>query len=166
MIRLGTDIVYIPRIKAIVERFGDRFLQRVYTPTEQENCGCDHKHGFIPSIGQLAGRWAAKEAVVKALGTGWRGIGYTDVEIRRHKSGAPFAILHNEAKAIVTALARGEGASEQEKEAFGLSSLLYSRSSTEANVGSVPSPQWQLSLSHDGDYAIATAILICPFVHG
>jgi holo-[acyl-carrier protein] synthase len=166
MIRLGTDIVYIPRIKAIVQRFGDRFLQRVYTPTEQENCGCDSKHGFIPSIERLAGRWAAKEAVVKALGTGWRGIGYTDVEIRRHKSGAPFAILHHEAAAVVAALARGEGAYEQDKEAFGLSSLLYPPSSTEASVGPVASPQWQLSLSHDGDYAIATAILICPFGNG
>ena len=163
MIRLGTDIVYIPRIKAIVERFGDRFLQRVYTPTERENCGCDSKDGKSPSIGQLAGRWAAKEAVVKALGTGWRGIGYTDVEIRRHKSGAPFAILHNQAAAVVFALVRGEGGYEQDKEAFGLSSLSYPRSSTEASVGSLPSPQWQLSLSHDGDYAIATAILICPF---
>jgi holo-[acyl-carrier protein] synthase len=164
MIRLGTDIVYIPRIKAIVERFGDRFLQRVYTPTEQENCRCDSKHGFIPSIERLAGRWAAKEAVVKALGTGWRGIGYTDVEIRRNNCGAPFAILHNEATAIVAALARGEGASEQDKEAFGLSS--YPRSSTETSVGALPSPQWQLSLSHDGDYAIATAILICTFGNG
>ncbi len=165
MIRLGTDIVYIPRIKAIVERFGDRFLQRVYTPTEQENCGCDSKHGKNPSIKQLAGRWAAKEAVVKALGTGWRGIGYTDVEIRRHKSGAPFAILHNEAAAIMAALARGEDLSEEAKEAFGLSSL-YPRSSTKTSIGEAPNPQWQLSLSHDGDYAIATAILICSFKNG
>lgn len=130
MIRLGTDIVYIPRIQAALERFGDRFLRRVYTSVEQQDCGCQGVIGnpLASSINQLAGRWAAKEAVVKALGTGWRGVGYTDVEIRRELSGAPSVRLYGRARAVVAAWEGGE---------------------------------WQLSLSHDQDYAIATALLVC-----
>ena len=129
MMRLGTDIVYIPRIQAALERFGDRFLQRVYTSAEQRDCGCQGAMGTpLGSIKQLAGRWAAKEAVAKALGTGWRGVGYTDIEIRRELSGAPSVHLHGRARAVVAVLGGGE---------------------------------LQLSLSHDQDYAIATALLIC-----
>ncbi len=126
MFRLGTDIVYIPRIQAVVERFGDRFLQRVYTPAEQLDCGCAENSLSRAVINKLAGRWAAKEAIVKALGTGWRGIGYTEIEIRRRESGAPVVHLHGRATAVV-------------------------------GVGKA---QWQISLSHDGDYAIATALLV------
>ena len=122
MTRLGTDIVYIPRIQAIVDRFGDRFLQRVYTLTEQKDCGYESRSRS--SIHRLAGRWAAKEAVVKALGTGWSGIKYTDIEIQRQPSGAPVIHLHPRAMAVACG---GE---------------------------------WHLSLSHDGDYAIATALLV------
>jgi holo-[acyl-carrier protein] synthase len=131
MIRLGTDIVYIPRIQAALKRFGDRFLQRVYTSGEQLDCGCiSAAMGNLTarSINQLAGRWAAKEAVAKALGTGWRGVGYTDIEIRRELGGAPSVHLHGRAIAVVAAWGEGE---------------------------------WQLSLSHDQDYAIATTLLIC-----
>jgi len=127
MIRLGTDVVYIPRMQAAVTRFGDRFLQRVYTPGEQEDCGYGQNTTRRPSIHQLAGRWAAKEAVAKALGTGWRGFGYTDIEIRRLPSGAPTVHLHRRAATLLSAW----------------------------------QDQWQLSLSHDGDYAIATALLVC-----
>ena len=126
MILLGTDIVYIPRINAALDRFGERFLQRVYTKTEQQDCN----YGNPPSrssVNQLAGRWAAKEAVVKALGTGWRGVGFTDIEIRRQPSGAPKVFFHRRAAMMV------------------------------ANW----EDQWQLSLSHDGNYAIATALLVC-----
>ena len=130
MIRLGTDIVYIPRIQAALDRFGDRFLQRVYTRVEQLDCGYIQasRHPLDYSINQLAGRWAAKESVAKALRTGWRGVGYTDIEIRRELSGAPSVHLHGRARATVVAW----GGSE-----------------------------WQLSLSHDQDYAIATALLVC-----
>ncbi|MBF2062920.1 MAG: holo-ACP synthase [Calothrix sp. C42_A2020_038] len=129
--RVGTDIVYIPRIEALVTRFGERFLQRVYTATERENCGCNKINRMV--INKLAGRWAAKEAVVKALGTGWQGIGYTDVEICRHKSGVPFVVLHN--KALVIVAKQGIDNHWQ---------------------------NCQLSLSHDGDYATATAIFVAP----
>lgn len=128
MLRLGTDIVYIPRIQAAINRFGDRFLQRVYTLTEQHDCGYDQGALIRPSIDRLAGRWAAKEAVAKALGTGWRGVGYTDIEIERQPNGAPSVYLHRRAAAV--AAVWGEG-------------------------------QWQLSLSHDGNYAIATALFAC-----
>jgi holo-[acyl-carrier protein] synthase len=125
--RVGTDIVYIPRIQALVTRFGERFLQRVYTPIEQENCGlCDQITRM--AINKLAGRWAAKEAVVKALGTGWRGISYTDVEICRHHSGVPFVVLYNNALVTVAK--------------YGIDN------------------HCQLSFSHDGDYATATAIFV------
>lgn len=127
MIRLGTDIIYIPRIQATIERFSDRFLQRVYTLGEQQDCGYGTSPSR-PSIHQLAGRWAAKEAVAKALGTGWQGVSYTDIEIRRQPSGAPAVHLYRGAMAVVAVW--GEG-------------------------------QWQLSLSHDRNYAIATAIFVC-----
>ncbi|BAZ09631.1 acyl-carrier protein synthase [Calothrix sp. NIES-4071] len=128
-IRVGTDIVYIPRIQALVTRFGNRFLQRVYTPNEQQSCGLSNEITRM-AINKLAGRWAAKEAVVKALGTGWRGISYTDVEICRHPKGVPFVVLHNNALEIVA---------KWELDNY-----------------------CQLSLSHDGDYATATAIFVAP----
>ncbi len=128
-LRVGTDIVYIPRIQALFTRFGDRFLQRVYTPNEQKSCGVSNEITRMV-INKLAGRWAAKEAVVKALGTGWRGIGYTDVEICRHQNGVPFVVLHNNALEIVA---------KWELDNY-----------------------CQLSLSHDGDYATATAIFVAP----
>lgn len=127
MIRLGTDIVYIPRIQAAIARFGDRFLHRVYTPAEQLDSGYKQCSPSRSGITFLAGRWAAKEAVAKALGTGWQGISYTDIEICRQSTGAPQVILYKRAVAML--LAWGEG-------------------------------EWQISLSHDQDYAIATAIFI------
>jgi len=139
-IRLGTDVVYVPRIQATLERFGERFLQRVYTPAEQKDCW-QSAVAIAPSleweaadrrtnapIQRLAGRWAAKEAIVKALGTGWQGVRYRDVEIQRQSSGAPMVKLY--------------GAAAQ-------------------RLSDWQQPQWQLSLSHDGDYAIATVILFC-----
>lgn len=131
MFKLGTDIVYIPRIQAAIERFGDRFLQRVYTPCEQLDCGWCDRLPNRTTINKLAARWAAKEAVVKALGTGWQGVGYTDIEIRRSQSGVPIVYLHGRAMVLLNAFLE---------------------------------VQWQLSLSHDGDYAIATAILVCSHV--
>lgn len=126
MLRLGTDIVYIPRIAGALERFGDRFLQRIYTPAEQQDCSCRQ----IPNINQLAGRWAAKEAVAKALLTGFRGFSYTDIEIRRQANGAPQVSLHGNAAALAASLGKC---------------------------------QWQLSLSHDCDYCVATVLLICEY---
>jgi holo-[acyl-carrier protein] synthase len=87
----GVDMIEIPRIARMVERHGFRFLERVYTQTEQAYCK-DKKRMFE----HLAARFAAKEAVLKALGTGWsQGIGWTDVEVVHESSGRPRVELHN-----------------------------------------------------------------------
>lgn len=153
MIRLGTDIIYIPRIQAVIKRFGKRFLERVYTPTEQQNSGYDENILTRTSINKLAGRWAAKEAVVKALGTGWQGVGYTDVEICRHISGMPYVTLYNNAAAVAAAIRVGNG------EIGGVGEVERNISFT-CPTSPPDRHEWQLSLSHDGDYAIATAIFI------
>lgn len=87
---LGTDIVEIVRIGQMIERHGEHFLQRVYTEDEIRYCQ-DRKN----STQHFAGRWAAKEAVMKSLGTGFiRGIRWTEIEVVSQKSGAPKTILH------------------------------------------------------------------------
>lgn len=82
---IGNDIIEIKRIEGSIERYGQRFLDRVFTPQEQDYClrhRESHRH--------FAGRFAAKEAVVKALGTGLReGISWVDVEILNDEMGKP-----------------------------------------------------------------------------
>ena len=90
IVGLGTDIVEIARIAQMIERHGESFLKRVYTETEVTFCQ-RRKH----SAETFAGRWAAKEAVLKVLGTGFiRGIGFRDVEITSQPSGKPSVVLH------------------------------------------------------------------------
>ncbi|MCL2745453.1 MAG: holo-ACP synthase [Planctomycetaceae bacterium] len=82
---LGTDIVECERIKQMLERHGEHFTQRVFTADEIRYC-TEHK---LPEQ-HFAGRWAAKEAVLKVLGTGWiSGIRWTDVEVVRDAGGKP-----------------------------------------------------------------------------
>ena len=81
MLSTGVDIIEIKRIAAVLERYGDRFLSRIYTLGELEYCR------GRPS--KLASRFAAKEATMKALGTGVRGVGWKDIEVVRARSGAP-----------------------------------------------------------------------------
>lgn len=88
-ISVGVDIVEIARVAATLKRFGDRFLNRIYTPDEIAYC-----RGRAP---QLAARFAAKEAVMKALGTGTRGVGWRDVEVTRKRTGEPGIALHGRA---------------------------------------------------------------------
>ncbi len=91
-LRTGVDLVEIERVQAAIERFGARFLERVYTAGELHDC-----QGRMAS---LAVRFAAKEAAAKALGTGiWRaGIGWTDIEVYRDpSSSAPSRLLHGAA---------------------------------------------------------------------
>jgi len=92
-IGIGIDVIQNERIGQSLERFGDRFLRRVYTPAEAEYCqGC-----VRPEI-HFAARFAAKEAAFKALGTGWaRGVRWRDVEVRRRSSGQPELLLHGAA---------------------------------------------------------------------
>ncbi len=97
---VGVDIVEIERIEAVLRRHGERFLQRVYTPTEQAYC-----RGRVP---ELAARFAAKEAVSKALGTGLRGIAWQEMEILGDERGKPLVCLHGRAKARAEELGLSE----------------------------------------------------------
>src|SRR5499425_1003614 len=82
---IGTDIVECHRIGRMIEQHGELFLRRVYTPREIRYCQA-RKH----ATEHFAGRWAAKEAVLKCLGTGWRrGLCWTDLEVRNDPSGQP-----------------------------------------------------------------------------
>ena len=87
----GVDIIEISRIAGVLERYGQRFLRRIYTASEIEYC-----RERPPN---LAGRFAAKEATMKALGTGVRGVAWKDIEVVRAPSGAPSILLHGRAKA-------------------------------------------------------------------
>jgi holo-[acyl-carrier protein] synthase len=81
----GIDIVEVPRIGAAVERFGERFLNRVFTASEVRYC--QSKQNVIE---RFAARFAAKEAGFKAIGTGWRqGVTWKDVEVGREPGGRP-----------------------------------------------------------------------------
>lgn len=122
MLATGVDLVDIPRIERIVNRYGERFLARVYTPDEVR-----FSRG---RPAELAARFAAKEAVSKALGVGVRvlspaGIAWLDVETLNERSGKPYVRLHGRA----AALAEAQGLTE-----------------------------WAVSLSHDGEYAIAFVV--------
>jgi holo-[acyl-carrier protein] synthase len=90
MLSTGVDLIEIDRVAGVLERYGDRFLRRIFTPGEIAYC-----RGRAPN---LAARFAAKEAVMKSLGTGFRGVGWRDVEVVRAPSGAPSPRLHGRAK--------------------------------------------------------------------
>jgi holo-[acyl-carrier protein] synthase len=93
---IGIDIIEVARVKASHERFGERFLNRLLLADEIAYC-LSHKNP-APFI---AARFAAKEAVSKAFGTGIGAqLGWRDMEIRRKKSGEPFVILHGNGKKL------------------------------------------------------------------
>ncbi|MFQ5829834.1 MAG: holo-ACP synthase [Candidatus Methylomirabilia bacterium] len=120
---VGVDLVQISRLRQVVERWRNRFLARVFTEAELQYCF--QRRDPIP---HLAARFAAKEAALKALGTGLRmGIRWRDIEVQRAKGRPPALVLSGRFKTIGEA----KGASR------GL-----------------------LSLTHDGDYAVAQAMLI------
>ena len=117
VLAVGVDLVDIRRVAGLAERYGSRFTGRVFTSAEKAECG-DRPES-------LAARWAAKEAVVKALGTGFGPVGFRDIELLREDAGQPELRLDGKARALA--------------EARGLSS-------------------WAVSISHDGDYAIAFVV--------
>ena len=89
---VGTDIIEIDRIRDAVERSGQPFLNKIFTETEQSYCS-----RFNDPYPHYAARFAAKEAVVKALGTGLRnGLEWTDIEIRSDELGKPSAHVNGE----------------------------------------------------------------------
>jgi holo-[acyl-carrier protein] synthase len=93
---VGVDIVELDRIRRSVERFGDRFLRRIYTERELAYC-----RGRISS---LAVRWAAKEAVAKALGTGIGAVGWRDIEVLNDAQQRPAVLLHGPAAQLAARL--------------------------------------------------------------
>ena len=97
----GIDIVETVRIQRMHDEHGQRFLDRCFTPAEQAYCSRNPKRFYE----HLAARFAAKEAVLKVLGTGWRGgILWTDVEVLRAESGQPGVALTGEAAAVANKL--------------------------------------------------------------
>ena len=89
----GIDISEVPRIKASIARFGDRFLRRIFT--EAEIRYCDSKANRVE---RYAARFAAKEAAMKAIGTGWNyGVTWRDVEVCRQPGGRPTIAFHGKA---------------------------------------------------------------------
>lgn len=97
----GIDLVEDRRILEMVESHGTAFLERVFTPAERAYAVPDGR----PRGERLAARFAAKEAVLKALGTGWSGgIAWTDVEVSRDGAGRPGVALHGEAAAVANRL--------------------------------------------------------------
>lgn len=101
LLGIGVDLVDIPRIRSILERRGDAFLNRVFTPAEQRYAMTQ----FDPAS-SLAVRFAAKEALIKALGVGWQpGMRWVEIEVIRAASGLPSLVLHGATQAV--ALERG-----------------------------------------------------------
>jgi holo-[acyl-carrier protein] synthase len=92
----GIDIAEVARIRRSIERFGDRFVKRVYTPGEINYCD---------SKANRAERYAAKEAAMKALGTGWNhGVRWRDCEVMRLPGGRPTIIFHGKAAEVAARL--------------------------------------------------------------
>ncbi len=93
----GIDIVSVERIRHMHAEHDQRFLDRCFTPAEQQYCAKSDKRYFE----HLAGRFAVKEAILKVLGTGWRGgIQWTDMEILPNPLGQPVLTLTGEAEKI------------------------------------------------------------------
>ncbi len=100
IIGLGVDIAEVDRIRNAIERHGATFLRRLFTQAEQEYC-----EQFKNKYERYAGRFAAKEAGMKALGTGWRrGVRWVDFEVLREKNGRPTLRLAGEAEKIAKQL--------------------------------------------------------------
>ncbi len=100
VIGIGTDIIECLRIAQMIERHGELFINRVYTPLEIRYCSSRKQ-----ATQHYAGRWAAKEAVLKALGTGWRkGISWRDIEVRNDTLGKPVVGLRGGAADLVEQL--------------------------------------------------------------
>jgi holo-[acyl-carrier protein] synthase len=120
---IGVDLALIPRLRQVVQRWDERFLRRVFT--DEEIAYCRRRRDPIP---HLAARFAAKEATLKALGTGMRmGVSWREMEVRRERGQAPTMVLSGRCRAIA--------------QAKGAHRVL-------------------LSLTHDGDYALAHAMLV------
>lgn len=120
---IGIDLVRIPRMREIIARWDERFLRRVFT--EEEIAYCRRRRDPVP---HFAGRFAAKEAALKALGTGLSmGINWREIEVRRERGGPPTVSLSGRSGEI----GRRRGGRRM-----------------------------LLTITHDGDYAVAQAMLV------
>jgi holo-[acyl-carrier protein] synthase len=100
IVGLGVDITEVDRVRGAIERQGERLLKRVYTEKERAYC-----EKFKNKYERYAGRFAVKEATMKALGTGWsRGVRWVDIEVVREMSGKPRLELRGETKKIAEKL--------------------------------------------------------------
>ena len=93
-IAVGIDIIEVGRVRRVFEKHGERFLQRVYTEKEVQQC---RRAGVVRAT-RLAGRFAAKEAISKALGTGLHGLAWREMEVVQLRSGRPTVTLHGNAR--------------------------------------------------------------------
>jgi len=92
----GIDLVDCPRIEEMVNRHGRRFIDRIFTPREQAYAAANKN-----STEKFAGRFAAKEAILKLMGTGWRGkIAWTDIEVINNPAGQPEVTLSGEVERL------------------------------------------------------------------
>jgi holo-[acyl-carrier protein] synthase len=104
IIGIGTDITECLRIARMIERHGELFIGRVYTPEEIKYCQSRKQ-----ATQHFTGRWAAKEAILKAIGTGWRrGISWRDMEIRNEPGGKPVVAVRGGVKDVVEQLGIAE----------------------------------------------------------
>ena len=100
IVGMGIDVAEVSRIKTAIEGQKERFLHRVFTPDEVAYC-----EQFKNKYERYAGRFAVKEAAMKALGTGWsRGVRWADLEVMRQRGGRPTLALKGEAKKIADAM--------------------------------------------------------------
>ncbi len=96
----GIDLVDCPRIEEMIKRHGERFISRVFTAAEQAYAEANKN-----KVEKLAGRFAAKEAVLKLMGTGWRGkIAWTDIEVVNNPAGQPEVTLSGEVEKLAEKL--------------------------------------------------------------
>jgi len=96
----GIDLVDCPRIEEMIKRHGERFLNRVFTEAEQA-----YAEANKDKVEKLAGRFAAKEAILKLMGTGWRGkIAWTDIEVVNNAAGQPEVTLSGEVEGLAKKL--------------------------------------------------------------
>jgi holo-[acyl-carrier protein] synthase len=100
MLRTGIDIIEIDRVRQLLERYGARFLERIFTTQEIADAG--------DNAASLAGRFAAKEAVAKALGTGIGPVTWQEIEILRGPNREPVLCLHGAAAQLANELGLGE----------------------------------------------------------
>lgn len=121
---VGIDIIEIDRVADVIQRHGDRFLQRVYTADEIRHCR--------GRVHELAARFAAKEAVMKALGTGIRGVGWRDIEVLPNRRGKPLVFLYGRGAARAEAIElRGLEISLTHSKLYAIASVVGERAMTE-----------------------------------